>query len=277
MKASGGSASPVETGLSVSNVTARGWDLPRYRERPSIYVIASQPRCGSHYLAYLLRQTGRAGVPLEYFHKDHWRRWVKRCGQKSPLAAFRVLCQLRTTQNGVFGVKAHWHQFSYALSRRLEPDLRSARYIYMIREDLLSQAISHVIALQTGSWFGDQKPRKSPRFSFDEIANSIRFLLSERSRWERFFSFTGVSPLRLSYESLVQETDEVMGSVCAFLGQDWIGDAGVPPQVQRSTLNSEWRARFLEMAAQRCGDDEFWFHEFGHRSPQEGDARLIEA
>jgi trehalose 2-sulfotransferase len=254
----------------VSKVASVEFDLPRYLGRPEIYVIASQPRCGSHYLAHLLRQSHQAGVPLEYFHTRHWRSWYKRCGQSNPVSAFRLLCQLRTTPNGVFGVKMHWHQLTYAAHLRMEAELKHARFIYITRDDLLGQAISHVIAAQTGVWIKGQPRAGTPTFSIDSILGSMRFILKERSSWERFFVFNDLRPFRVTYEDLTARRDDVMTAVCAFLGQEWAG-APQETQAQRGPLNDQWRARFHEVMRGGHDDDEFWRNEFGlrHRAETE--------
>jgi len=51
-------------------------DRPPFYGRPRWYLIASTPRCGSHFLGHALIESGHFGVPLEYLHRgnlDHWR------------------------------------------------------------------------------------------------------------------------------------------------------------------------------------------------------------
>ena len=260
---------------SVSDIESVDWDRDRYTQRPQIYVIASQPRCGSHYLAQLLRSTDQAGVPLEYFHTKHWKRWVKRCGQSNPLSAFRILCQLRTTPNGVFGVKAHWRQFQMACRLRLEDEFSGARFIQITRQDLLGQAISLVIASQTGSWIHDRKPDRAPDFSFTAIQAAIGQLLAERSGWDRFFATTGIEPLRISYEDLVADVDSTMERVAAHIGIDWAPVGGeVEVRVQRTELSDQWRERFLTTLPQLHDERAFWRNEFGLATGTHAEADL---
>lgn len=255
---------------SVSQVESREWDLDRYTERPSVYVVASQPRSGSHYLAALLRQTGSAGVPLEYFHTAHWNRWVKRCHRSNPLSAFRLLCQVRTTPNGVFGVKAHWRQFEMLCHLRLESEFFDARFVEITRHDTLGQAISLVIASQTGSWIGGQAAQSRPEFSVPAIQSAISQILIERSGWDRFFAYTGIEPLRVSYERLVENPDETLCRVCEHIGAQWTGVPGEEvTHVQRSQLSDEWRQRFLATLPTLHEDANYWRGQFG--SPWKGE------
>lgn len=248
---------------TVSQVQSVEFDQERYTEPPSIYVIASQPRSGSHYLAALLRATGNAGVPLEYFHRAHWKSWVKRCRRDNPLAAFRILCQLRTTPNGVFGLKAHWRQFQFACSLRLEQELTSAKFIQITRDDLLGQAISLVIASQTGSWVHDHAIKTSPEYSFAAIERAVGQLVAERGNWDRFFAFTGIEPLRISYEDLTDELDPTMARVCDHLGIEWVRSEPVELRVQRTDRSAEWRERFLSTLPEMHEPGNYWRGQFG--------------
>lgn len=249
--------------VTVSQVHSTDFDQERFTDPPKIYLIASQPRSGSHYLASLLRGTEQAGVPLEYFHKAHWKLWVKRCRRDNPLSAFRILCQLRTTPNGVFGVKTHWRQFQFACTLRLENEFKAAKFIQISRDDLLGQAISFVIASQTGAWVHDHQPLSEPEYSFPAIQRAIGTIISERGHWDRFFALTGINPLRITYERLTQERDATMELVCQHLGIDWSAIDPVHLRVQRKDRSREWRERFLATLPKMHDPEAAWRGEFG--------------
>lgn len=260
---------------ALSQVESFDFDLERYREAPkTIYVIASQPRSGSHLLASLLRDTGSAGVPLEYFHASHWRSWVQRCGQYNPLSAFRILCQLRTTPNGVFGVKVHWRQFQLACRLRLEQEFADARFVRIVRQDLLAQAISFVIANQTGAWAHEQEAQRAPEYSFHAIQNAMDRLIVERGNWDRFFAMANIEPLRVSYEGLVNDEASTMHNVCGHIGITWESREAPRTSVQRTGTSQEWRERFLATLPELHEADGFWRGEFGMYG-EEGIARTI--
>jgi trehalose 2-sulfotransferase len=248
---------------SVSETESTEWDLERYVEAPRTYIIASQPRSGSHYLAHLLRQTGQAGVPLEYFHTLHWKRWVKRTSRTNPLSAFRILCQRRTTANGVFGVKMHWKQFQLACRLRLESEFEQASFIQISREDLLGQAISLVIASQTGAWVHEHEAQRAPEYSFEAIHQAMGRLIDERGHWDRFFACTQIQPLRISYENLTNDLDSTMRSVCQHLGIVWNVTDLTGPRVQRTERSDEWRDRYVTTLPTLHEPNCFWRGEFG--------------
>lgn len=248
---------------NVSLVHSNDFDQERFTGSPRIYLIASEPRSGSHYLASLLRGTAQAGVPLEYFHKGHWKLWVKRCRRGNPLSAFRILCQLRTTSNGIFGVKTHWRQFQFACFLRLESEFKAAKFVQITRDDLLGQAISFVIASQTGAWIHDHQPCSEPQYSFPAIQRAIDTIISKRGHWDRFFALTGISPLRITYESLTQQRDATMELVCQHLGLKWNAIDPAQLRVQRTDRSTEWRERFLATLPQMHEPGAAWRGEFG--------------
>ena len=247
---------------SVSAVESTDFDQPRYMGDPRIYVIASQPRSGSHYLAQLLRSTGEAGVPLEYFHAAHWKRWVKRCGKFNPPSAFYMMCQLRTTPNGVFGLKAHWKQFQFACHLRLEPKLKDAAFIQITRADMLGQAISLVMASQTGAWIHGHERQRAPEYSFTAIQSALSQVATERAGWDLFFASTGIEPIRISYEELTGDTDAIMRRVCDHIGIGWSPSEPATARVQRSGESEAWRERFLTTLPELQESGNFWRGQF---------------
>lgn len=233
----------------VSEVESPDFDLPAYSGRVSKYILATQPRSGSHLLAALLRDTGRFGVPLEYFHRAHWQAWKTQRGQHDDRAALDLLLRTRTSSNGQFGAKAHWHQFAMMLRLDVEDIFRDAKFVYVSRVDLLGQAVSHTIALNTGVWHHGQTAVGEAVFSVEDIDRSVHFLLQERSRWERFFAFSGVRPFRLNYEDLLEDPNAEMRKLSEFLGVQWGGEVKARDGIQRTSRNAEWVDRYLAAKA----------------------------
>ena len=122
------------------------------------YVVASSYRCGSTYFCSELWRTGVLGAPAEYLNVGEGRmlRHVmeSRLQASSPEDYFVKLLACRTSSNGVFGMKAHFHHFEPALDwcpsmlERLSP----VTYIYLSRRDKLAQAVSMAKAMQTNGW-----------------------------------------------------------------------------------------------------------------------------
>jgi LPS sulfotransferase NodH len=217
-------------------------------------LVASTKRSGSHYLGHLLQATGRMGSPLEYLL--HLPAWRDRLGAADEASALRELFRRRTSPNGWFGVKAHWDHFAELQEKpEVWALLRPERYIYIRRRDVLSQAISFVIAKQTKSWISWQKEEQAePRFDAPAIARAIAAFERENRLWERCFTRMGISPVRIVYEDLVADPGESLNRALAECGLAPEPNApAVDVKRQASVRNDVWRERFLksEEAAMR--------------------------
>jgi len=162
----------------------------------------------------------------------------------------------RTSPNGIFGCKMHWNQFSFFLKLGLEARFHDAKFVYLTREDVLGQAISHAIAMQTGQWTSFHRAkRKRPVYSFKAVARSLHLVLDQRRMWETFFAHAGIVPLRVTYEELTKDRKIVTARVLEYLGvhqtpaDELLGENLVA--LQRTEINEEWRGRFLSSVAFR--------------------------
>jgi hypothetical protein len=87
-------------------------DFPPYDGTPRLYLMATMPRCGSHFLGHTLHSTGQFGFPLEYLNRMNLDIWRARLKAVDDLSALESLLRIRTSPSGWFGLKAHWNQFS---------------------------------------------------------------------------------------------------------------------------------------------------------------------
>jgi hypothetical protein len=101
------------------------FDFPLFTDPPPVrYVLASTPRSGSNMLARALWHTGMAGFAEDYFADeyvlDYFERWGFADDDPGKLTEsyVRKLMTVRTSPNGVFGVRVHSNQL-----RNLEGDL----------------------------------------------------------------------------------------------------------------------------------------------------------
>ena len=127
-------------------------------------------------------------------------------------------------------------------------------FVHLSRVDKVAQAVSLVLAAQTGLWHrnadGSEReraaPHAEPRYDHDQIAAQLRILEAEAVGWSQWFESVGVSPLALTYEELADDPTSSQARVL-----DYIGSAG-PPSLGPSTsklateLNEDWAARFRQ-------------------------------
>ena len=79
------------------------------------YIIASVQRSGTHLLCSILRSTGVAGSPDEYFLSKPGETWEERWGTLSRVAYIERVLQRNTTLGCVFGFVLTWSYFDRVL------------------------------------------------------------------------------------------------------------------------------------------------------------------
>src|SRR5213596_585083 len=84
--------------------------------KPAIsYIIASVQRSGTHLLCSILRSTGVAGSPAEYFLSKPGETWEARWSAPSRLPYIERVLEQNTTADGVFGTAVMWSYFERML------------------------------------------------------------------------------------------------------------------------------------------------------------------
>jgi trehalose 2-sulfotransferase len=233
-----------------------------------IYIIATTPRTGGHFLCALLAGTGVCGHPSEYFLRrtELWRN-RSRCRTRQQYLEFYLNEGLTT--NGVIGAKLTWSQFcefTAELGRNpflrdqeraslLEERFGHSRYLFLRRRDRLRQAISYSRALQTGLWNSMMAARKrvpgAEIFDIDAIDELVQAINVEESRWLAYFHEAGVNPLTLYYEDLVDQPRTWIAEILDFLEIDHqsLGPCQSRLQRQSDELTEEWVKRYRSRTA----------------------------
>ena len=243
-------------------------DLPPPPTPPRAYVVASLPRTGSTLLCDALWATGLAGAPQEHLNPMQLRDWSLRAGRwryaliRGPLLALvarrglppaKLQAQLdrvraARSSGGLYGLKLHAHHLTrHFPAGDLESFLGPLRWIYVTRDDKLSQAISWARAQQTGAWASWQRPDLPPVYSRRRITRCLAQIHEGEALWEAHFAARGVTPLRLSYEQLAQDLPGAVRAALAWLGVAEAEAVEVsPPRLKRQAdgVNAAWRARF---------------------------------
>lgn len=214
---------------------------------PRLYLIASTPRSGSHFLGHSLLETGALGSPLEYFHPQHLRRWMEILGTKDFKATMARLVARRTSPSGWFGVKAHWQQFApIAGNEAVLRFLGIETYIEIRRRDRIAQAISYVIAQQTQAWISFHDSKAEPRYDFGAIRKAAEVLDQSVADWRNFFDAQGITPLTVEYEDLTTDPATAVDRIMAHCGVSRTGaEPRWQPRRQASDINARWQERYL--------------------------------
>ena len=240
------------------------------------YIICTTPRSGSTLLCKLLAETRVAGVPDSYVHRPSVERWLQTQGlqradfatEEAALAAvFASVQRAGTAETGLFGLRLQRGSFDFFQQQaaRLYPDAPddAARveaafgptlYVHLTRTDKLAQAISQVIAEQTGLWHraadGSELERlsgpKPTTYDAEAIARSLAELTALDGAWKDWFEHHDISPLGVTYEDLAHDPSASLATILQALGRDPALAAGIVPPTARlaDATNHAWAARF---------------------------------
>ncbi len=168
---------------------------------------------------------------------------------------------------GCFGMRIMWTDVPGVLERliSLQGDERSSdepgalrrafgisRYIHLGRRDRVAEAVSLVIADQSGLWHlnadGSERersaPHREPEYDEAAIAEEYAMLEAEAAGWAGWFARHGIEPLRLEYEELAADAIGQLARVGAFLDVPIPEGMSVGTARMASERNADWAARF---------------------------------
>jgi LPS sulfotransferase NodH/pimeloyl-ACP methyl ester carboxylesterase len=234
-------------------VTDERLDLNHFKPLRKSYIVASSYRSGSQYLCWMLWQTGRLGTPTEILNPaNELRVLMNRFKVSSPSDYIAKLVAHRTTRNGVFSMKAHFHHFEAFLKEypALLDALSPVSFIYITRHDKVAQAVSMAKALQTGWWTSRMEQGLKPPLHYDRqmIANCLEEIEQQDLSWRRWFEAHKVTPFQVTYEDLTTDAEAIVQSIVEFLDvqNDEPDQVNVPPaRKQSDETNQGWIERFL--------------------------------
>jgi LPS sulfotransferase NodH len=233
------------------------------------YFVCGTPRAGTNLLTGLLKSTGIAGRPEEYFWRDDIPFWSKRWKTSTFAAYVSAAVRAGTTPNGVFGAKLMWGYMDDFLGRlralagegaasdgalveRFSP---GSAFIWIWRGDVVAQAVSWAKAIQTGVWYDHhgRRPLARTDFDFDQIESLAREVADHNNAWRRWFAANQIEPFAVQYEELASDKVGTTQRALALLGLETPDGLVIVEQTrrQRDALNDEWIARFQKIAASR--------------------------
>jgi trehalose 2-sulfotransferase len=224
--------------------------------------VCGVPRSGTSFLAHLLASTGVAGHPSEWFWRDDFERNSRAWGVTSWDEYLDRALERATTPNGALGAKVMWGHLGELLFRLrmrtrsyeaadlavLEAVFPSPRFVWIIREDKVAQAVSWAKAIQSGSWAAHQPVTGEVEFDFEQVDWLHHEVRIHDGSWRRWFEGHGVEPFHLTYEELCAEGEGTILRVLAWLGLEPLPGAAIGPgselRKQADDVDAEWAARY---------------------------------
>ncbi|WOI35244.1 Stf0 family sulfotransferase [Tritonibacter scottomollicae] len=239
------------------------------------YIICTTPRSGSTLLCRMLRTTGIAGAPASLFFGTSLAEWRRRMALAPSDASSTV--QLRDIMaaahalgkgdTAVFALRQQWHSFAFLQAQlallfpaaqtdlvRLTSVFGPLRFIYLTRADKVSQAVSYLLAQQTGLWHrhadGTELERTAapqlPTYSYEAIAAAVAKLTEWDQNWQAWFNMQGVAPFTVTYETLADAPQAQIRDILEQLNLPTQVADSVEPDVARidDPRSREWVERF---------------------------------
>jgi len=265
--------------LSLAAADYAPWDgAPR-----KSLIIASHPRSGSTMLGEAVAFAGGLGCPLEYLHRGFRPALAARWQAPDLEAYVAAMHRYRTDASGTLSIKLFWQDICELLLERRPGDdpallerpaeevpaedyrdiaailgaiLPDPHYVYLYRRDALRQAVSSLIATQTGVWrlvggAAGAAVTGPAEYDYDRIMALLAFGAFSHGHWRAFFAANRIVPHAIAYEDMVADPDRVIGALLGELG----ATSNVPPprrmQRQADGVGDAMMLRFLQDHAVR--------------------------
>lgn len=234
------------------------YDFPyRSEPPPHPYMVATVPRTGSSYLSHLLWRTGCLGAPLEYLNflpTGPARLAISDPQQQTAL--WRSMLHLRTSPNGVFGVKCfslqlrELQQRNPALLREVFSTMLlrgpATRVILLKRRDRIAHAVSYARSALSGIWRKEQEAAGAAvvDYSAEAVEQARTYIEQQEADLDLLLKELSIEPLILWYEDVVEEPHQAVHRVAEFIGVQLDPAASVDiPEVEKQAEEDSMRWR----------------------------------
>ena len=204
--------------------------VPLHNQKPKTsYAILTTPRSGSTYLCDLLDSTTVAGHPAEHLRLATQE--LSRHCNFNYLKLLDNLMEYRITNNRVFGTKLISH-FLFEL-RKSKPDFEQIfqsidKFILLIRQDKVAQAVSLVIAQKTEVWHLHNNSKQASYQSklanirvddnlLNDVEHKVRFIKQQEASLKKILAENRIQPLLVVYEDLLDDAPEQINRILDFL------------------------------------------------------------
>jgi len=222
---------------------------PELFDRP-LYCLAFFNRSGSNLLADHLRQTPY----FSGFHEELNFRGVEIRSRQWGALSFPdyIKAVMAPAEGKTYGFKASMGQLMM-LERFGIPNMFKGglRIIHIQREDLVGQAVSHLISSQSQQWTSEQQSTASKveiRYDAERLTSIIDAAHRSASGIKTYAQVFDRPRLEVSYEDVVRHPSKVLRRIAKFSGQNGSDWEAREPKIRRqaTSLNVSFRKRYIE-------------------------------
>jgi LPS sulfotransferase NodH len=236
-------------------------DIKGAQSVTTTYVLCGCQRTGSTLIASLLRDTGLAGDPLEYFNPYYIKQFADSAGITGRLDIgeyLRAMAARRTSPNGVFGMKLQLDQLLYVYGDEMRAAnfLRQQSYLVRVRRrEKLEQAISLYRAIRTGifSTVHERYARKvgidvsPPKFDAAKIAYLYDRVCKDDQAWSQLLEKYQLDFEEIFFEDFTKDIERGLRGLLSSIGIN-LAEFVLPIPIlkrQSDSWNLEMKTKYL--------------------------------
>lgn len=226
-------------------------------EGQSLFVCFTN-RCGSTLLTSRLSQMGLAGQAEKFKNYEYFNHKVLStyCSEKKTDSLFEYAQSISSEFSsplGYFTSKVSSDQlFWLGKTGVFGRVFKAPIFINVKRKNIVRQAISLVIAKQSGKWtslHAGTGNDKSPVFDEEGILRSMLQIHRSNALTDMFFSLHSITPLTVFYEEMAANESYLTNLLEMRLGRTLIShyENTLPVKKQATDLNAEWETKFRQI------------------------------
>jgi LPS sulfotransferase NodH len=234
---------------------------PQTDQQPeTVLVIAFSNRSGSNLLAESLAASGLVNRAGESFNFDRVIDTCERVGLND-LAGYLAHLSPSIDDPPSLAVKLSWDQLFFLTSVGVIPHYwPNVRFAWIMRDDLMAQALSHLVAERTGCWSGAY-----PELALSEIlaestpedlVRKLEEITFAHRQFTNYFAVHDIEPVIVDYDDLVTDPEAEARRVLDRLGMiptgwSWHFDRAAIVSRRQRTPEMESTLRRLKAALRR--------------------------
>lgn len=220
-----------------------------------LIILCMTPRSGSTALASVLdktKQLGRGGERLNRKEGASLDQIARRYQSRTKVDLLSAAINHSASKNGVRLIKCALPQiYPFLKDAACIERLANAKFALLTRRDMLGQAISLYRGHKSGVWHSPQAGAGKIRpieYDYSMIHKQLWLLGNMIGSFGRVFAALGISPVPITYEQVVSDTNTVVQRLAGLAGVELEQEIDLSTSGHTKMANSEseeFRRRFL--------------------------------
>lgn len=213
-----------------------------------VLILFSTPRSGSTMLTDLLQQNDLC-LPHEYFQPFQYlpilaERWgCVESKHVNKVSFLENLIKFRSYPSGWLGINLHGeHLPVFSKFEKIMPDVNQ-HYIHLVRRDVIAQAISYDIAVQTGRWSSKFESNIDATYNYSTIKSRLNMIQQQNALISAYVKSRNITYKTIYYEDLITDPKNTLDFILPDLldDQDFVNST---MKKQASNTSEDWAERF---------------------------------